>query len=68
MDNLPVDFKENDPRDEDYLNEVWLENKYERFYEGDEEVKQAIIDELRDNGWKEEAQYLEDNKLKPHGN
>ncbi len=59
MDNLPKDFKENDPRDEDFLNEEWLEKKYDTFYMSEDEEKEAIIAELKDKGFIDEAEILE---------
>lgn len=41
-------------------NEEWLEDKYDEYYAGDIDIKEAIIAELKENGFKEEAEYLEE--------
>lgn len=44
-------------------NDEWLEEKYDEYYEGDIEAKEAIIAELKENGFTEEAEYLEEKAL-----
>jgi len=40
-------------------NEVYLEEQYEKFEEGDADIKEAVIEELKANGFIDEAGELE---------
>lgn len=40
-------------------NEEWLEDKYQEFHAGDVNVQEAIITELREEGFIDKADYLE---------